>query len=89
MWSESQADKYTNGKIVFASGPNAGIAATIRHSTAASLLLSYPLPAPPNAGDEFTASFGCDKTMATCIARFNNIAHFLGFPYVPPPESAL
>jgi hypothetical protein len=32
---------------------------------------------------------GCDKTTATCAGRFNNLANFRGYPFVPPPELAM
>ncbi len=51
--------------------------------------LMYPLPFAPSAGDAFTVYAGCDHTQATCQGRFNNLANFRGFPYVPPPELAL
>jgi len=53
-----------------------------------SLSLMYPLPATPAAGDAFTVAFGCDHTRGTCQGRFNNLANFRGFPFVPPPQIA-
>ncbi|MBV8777226.1 MAG: phage BR0599 family protein, partial [Alphaproteobacteria bacterium] len=32
---------------------------------------------------------GCDHTVATCQSTFNNLSHFGGFPYIPPPELAV
>ena len=48
----------------------------------------YPLPFAPSPGDAFTVYAGCDHTQGTCQGRFNNLANFRGFPYVPPPELA-
>ena len=31
-------------------------------------------------GDTFTVTAGCDKSLDTCIAKFNNVANFRGFP---------
>jgi len=53
------------------------------------MLFNSPLPFAPNAGDAFTAYPGCDKTQNTCTAKFNNLANFEGFPYVPAPETAI
>ena len=50
--------------------------------------LMYPLPFAPATGDAFTVAFGCDHTQATCQGKFNNLANFRGFPYVPPPQLA-
>ena len=80
---------YTQGQISFTSGANAGIARTIKSYTNASgaIQLVLPLPASPAAGDAFTVAAGCDLTMATCQARFNNLIHFRGQPFTPPPET--
>ena len=48
----------------------------------------YPLPFAPMTGDAFTVYAGCDHTQGTCQNRFNNLANFRGFPYVPPPQMA-
>jgi uncharacterized phage protein (TIGR02218 family) len=40
----------------------------------------------PNAiaiGDDYTISAGCDKQLATCKTKFNNVVNFRGFPHVP------
>ena len=54
-----------------------------------SLTLLYPLQSVPAAGDSFTVYFGCDHTPGTCQSKFNNLANFRGFPYVPPPQMAI
>lgn len=81
--------RHAQGSIVFSSGVNANLRATVKMATAGvSLTLMYPLPSPPAAGDAFTAYAGCDHTLATCQARFSNAANFRGFPFVPPPQIA-
>ena len=80
---------HSQGSILFTSGVNANVRATTKGViVGTSLLLIYPLPSAPATGDAFTAYFGCDHTPATCSARFNNLANFRGFPYVPPPQIA-
>jgi uncharacterized phage protein (TIGR02218 family) len=80
---------HQQGAILFTSGANANVRATVKLAAAgASLTLMYPLPSPPTTGDAFTAYEGCDHTPATCKAQFNNLANFRGFPYVPPPQIA-
>lgn len=77
------------GSIVFSSGANANVRATVRSvSGGVSYSLMYPLPFAPATGDAFTVAFGCDHTQATCNSKFNNLANFRGFPYVPPPQLA-
>ncbi|WP_158812531.1 DUF2163 domain-containing protein [Methylocapsa sp. S129] len=80
---------HQQGAILFTSGANANVRATVKLAVAGvSLTLIYPLPSPPTTGDAFTVYQGCDHTPATCKARFNNLANFRGFPYVPPPQIA-
>lgn len=77
------------GSIVFSSGANANIRATVRSvNVGVSYSLMYPLPFAPSPGDAFTVAFGCDHTQATCQGKFNNLGNFRGFPYVPPPQLA-
>lgn len=38
--------------------------------------------APPIRG-YFVVSAGCDKNPETCEEKFDNLVHFLGFPYIP------
>jgi uncharacterized phage protein (TIGR02218 family) len=76
------------GTISFSSGANAGRAATVKAQVGGTLSFANPLPAAPAIGDTFTAYPGCDKSQATCTAKFANLANFRGFPYVPMPETA-
>lgn len=86
----AQSDKYfDNGQLIFTSGPNTGLVKAIRQYVAGVMSFNSPLPFAPNAGDAFTAYPGCDKTQATCTVKFNNLANFEGFPYVPAPETAI
>ena len=53
--------------------------------------LSLFLPAlyPIQVGDAFTIRPGCDKTFATCQAKFDNAINFRGFPHVPGNDQVL
>jgi uncharacterized phage protein (TIGR02218 family) len=88
LWSGAAA-AYVQGTIFFSSGANAGGSATVKSAAiGVSLTLGYPLAVTPAAGDAFTIYQGCDHTKATCQAKFNNLANFRGFPFVPPPTAA-
>jgi uncharacterized phage protein (TIGR02218 family) len=87
-WSGAAA-AYEQGTILFTSGVNAGVSANIKSAGAGALTLNYPLLNAPASGDSFTAYQGCDHTQATCQSKFNNLANFRGFPYVPPPTYAM
>jgi uncharacterized phage protein (TIGR02218 family) len=83
------AAPHAQGSIVFSSGADANVRATVKTVAVGSALnLIYPLPFAPAAGDVFTVYFGCDHTQNTCGARFSNLANFRGYPYVPPPQMA-
>jgi uncharacterized phage protein (TIGR02218 family) len=80
---------HAQGSIVFTSGANANLRATVKSvSPGYSLTLMYPLPETPASGDGFTVAFGCDHTRGTCQSKFANLANFRGFPFVPPPQIA-
>jgi uncharacterized phage protein (TIGR02218 family) len=83
------AKGHSQGSILFTSGANVDIRATIKSVTVGvSLSLLYQLPETPSAGDAFSATFGCDHTAGTCRSRFANQANFRAFPFVPPPQQA-
>jgi uncharacterized phage protein (TIGR02218 family) len=82
------AGYFSQGYLQFTSGANNGLIRGVKNYASGELDLIYPLPQAPAAGDTFTVYPGCDKTQATCQNKFNNVIHFRGFPYIPPPETA-
>jgi uncharacterized phage protein (TIGR02218 family) len=87
--SSVAAAGHAQGSMVWTSGANANVRSTVKNVVVGqSFNLMYPLPFAPSPGDAFTVAFGCDHTLHTCQATFNNLANFRGFPYVPPPELA-
>jgi uncharacterized phage protein (TIGR02218 family) len=88
-WSGANL-QFQQGSIIFTSGVNAGVTANVNSvSGGVSLTLGYPLQSPPASGDTFTVYYGCDHTPGTCSSKFNNLANFRGFPFVPPPQMAI
>lgn len=77
------------GVVTFTGGANAGISRTVKQHTSAQLKVLQPLPFAVQAGDPFAVYPGCDKTVATCTAKFNNLARFRGHPYIPVPETVV
>lgn len=78
------------GTVTFTSGALAGKSFTIReHDSGGVLKPVVPFPVAPSGGDGCTVYPGCDKQQSTCRTKFNNLAHFGGFPYVPVPETAV
>lgn len=85
-----QADGYFDqGVIAFTSGACNGARRTVKSYAGGSFSFVLPLPAVPSVADTFAAYPGCDRTQATCAAKFSNIAHFKGYPYIPAPETAI
>ena len=88
VWTGARAGD-AQGSLVFTSGANANVRVTVKAAAPGSgYFLMYPLPFAPAPGDTFNVAFGCDHTQSTCQAKFDNLANFRGFPYVPPPQLA-
>ena len=84
---------FTTGTMIFTSGANTGAATTIKQHTLANGVNTFTLMAPlnsvPMASDNFTVFPGCDKTMAICQAKFNNLNNFRGWPFIPVPTVSM
>ncbi|WP_320199270.1 DUF2163 domain-containing protein [Agrobacterium sp. rho-13.3] len=83
---------FRQGKIRFSGGANAGRSFDLDdHAVRDGMVnLSFwlPLEVPPQVGDAFTVTAGCDKTFATCKAKFANHLNFRGFPHMPGADFA-
>jgi len=88
IWSEltEPAGWFSLGSVRFTSGANIGLSRQVVSYGGGTFLLSAYLPTPVAGGDGFTAVPGCNKTTNQCLNKFNNLARFRGFPYVPQPE---
>jgi len=87
--SPSPATLFDQGTMVGITGRNTGLTRTIRQMISG---VAYQLQAwlyPVSVGDTFQFLPGCDHTTATCHTTFNNLVHYGGFPYIPPPETAV
>ena len=81
------ADGYfTLGRIRFTSGALAGQRRTVRVYASGTFTPIVPFSAAPAPGDAFTALPGCDRTRATCAARFSNTDNYGGQKHIPAPE---
>jgi hypothetical protein len=49
----------------------------------------WPWFYPVMPGDDFTLLPGCDHSLPTCENVFDNVIHYGGEPYIPPPENAV
>ena len=84
---------FTSGTLTWTSGANAGrVTEVLSHGLADAIATLTLLEAPVLAiaeGDGFIARAGCDKRIATCSAKFANVANFRGFPNIPGQDAVL
>ena len=88
-----EAGWFTAGTITWTSGANAGrVTEVLSHgltdAIATLTLLEAPVR-PITEGDSFLTRAGCDKRIATCSAKFANVANFRGFPNIPGQDAVL
>lgn len=79
---------FTSGMLTFTSGANNGIGMEVKEysyfpASGGSITLVLPMPFTVLAGDTYSLTKGCDKTIQTCFFRFDNIINFRGEPFVP------
>ncbi|HEY4124724.1 MAG TPA: DUF2163 domain-containing protein [Rhizomicrobium sp.] len=91
---ESFADGwFTNGKLTFTSGANAGRAMEVKRHGVSSLGVSIELWQAMSEtiaiSDAFAITAGCDKQFSTCKTKFGNAANFRGFPYMPGNDAVI
>lgn len=79
----SSGNAYGYGRLRWLSGANSGLESAILKSAGARLTLREPPTFAASTGDLVELSHGCDKSLATCIARFANAANFRGEPHLP------
>jgi uncharacterized phage protein (TIGR02218 family) len=78
---------FERGRLRVQSGTAAGLSAVIKldrlQNAGRVLDLSHRLSAPLQAGDLLRLEAGCDRTAASCKAKFGNFLNFRGFPHIP------
>ncbi|HEV2100673.1 MAG TPA: DUF2163 domain-containing protein, partial [Stellaceae bacterium] len=86
---------YDNGSIVGTSGLNTGFTRTIGQLSGGTIYYLKPWIFPVAAGDGFQLLPGCPHTLAYCTSPLQNqladgtAGKYGGFPYIPPPETAV
>jgi uncharacterized phage protein (TIGR02218 family) len=77
----------TGGRLTWTSGANKDLSVEIKVHRAVGGTDEFDLwqraPQPIQIGDGFRVAAGCDKTHATCRAKFDNVVNFRGFPHMP------
>ena len=79
----SAAGAYAFGRLRWIGGANSGLESSIADSEGDRLILREPPPFAVAAGDTVEIREGCDKSFATCRARFANAENFRGEPHLP------
>jgi uncharacterized phage protein (TIGR02218 family) len=73
---------FSRGMLTWDDGGAAEV--TAHHAGAlATIELSEPAAAPIPPGAGFVVTAGCDKRLATCRDRFDNVVNHRGFPHMP------
>lgn len=87
---------FAQGVIKCTSGANVGLSQTVLSHVGGMLTMMNPWLLPVAVGDTFSVIKGCDRSMAACSglkdcsgAAQNNLLHFMGTPFVPPPPAAI
>jgi uncharacterized phage protein (TIGR02218 family) len=81
--AEAGPSAYAFGRLRWIGGANGGLESPIVGSEGTELILQEPPPFPALEGDLVEIRAGCDKSFATCRARFANAANFRGEPHLP------
>lgn len=81
---------FDRGTLTFTSGENDGLSFEVKSHRiqGSTVVLTFWLTAifPIEDGDTFEVTAGCDKTFASCKAKFGNAVNFRGFPHMPGNE---
>ncbi|WP_432201699.1 DUF2163 domain-containing protein [Erythrobacter sp. W53] len=78
-----QLSNFVDGELRFIDGPQAGFLLGIIGTQNGMLTVDGPLDTELIAGAQVSLREGCDHTIATCTARFDNAANFQGEPFLP------
>ena len=81
--SEREANGWGGGRLRWIDGANSGCEQTIAASSGDTVTLATVPRFVVLPGDRVEVIEGCDKSIATCAARFDNAANFRGEPYLP------
>jgi uncharacterized phage protein (TIGR02218 family) len=78
---------FERGRLVVLSGDAVGLFGVIKvdriEGAVRIIELWEKLPFVLQPGDQIRLEAGCDRTLQTCQAKFNNLPNFRGFPHIP------
>lgn len=79
---------FTKGQLTWMSGDNQGSSVRVVAHSGNRLNLTEPPVFAAKPGDSFRVVAGCDKSFATCKAKFANGTNYRGFPHLPGNDAA-
>ena len=86
-------DFFGRGKVKWTSGENSGAIMEVKFHVNNGANVTFELwetmPFEIQIGDTFEVTAGCDKSIQTCVAKFNNVANFRGFPFIPGNDAVV
>lgn len=74
---------FTEGVLTWTSGKNTGFLMEVGSWDGTTIILFENMPFPIAVGDTFSIEPGCDHTITTCFAKFNNVVNFRGENAIP------
>jgi uncharacterized phage protein (TIGR02218 family) len=80
---EPVSNAYGGGLLRWIGGANSGLESAIAASSGTTVTLRGEPMRAAAADDLIELIEGCDKSLATCAARFGNVANFRGEPHLP------
>ncbi len=87
-----EAGWFSHGVLTWTGGTRAGRTDRVvdhrRDMRGIALMLRSGNGVAIGSGDSFSIKAGCDKTFATCKAKFSNALNFHGFPHLPGNDAA-
>jgi hypothetical protein len=84
-------DAFNYGVLLWLTGANAGYEMEVKEwvLTGHTMTLFEKMPFVVTIGDLFAVTMGCDRRLATCKARFDNIVNMRAEPYLPGTDEVL
>ena len=80
---EEAAGYFDHGVLTFTSGANEDLQMEVKSFSGGVMTLVMPMPYAIAIGDDYSITAGCDRSIETCIARYENAINFRGEPHLP------
>jgi uncharacterized phage protein (TIGR02218 family) len=77
------------GLLTMTSGANDGFSMEIKSYDVGVFVLQLPVPYAVTVGDTYSATPGCDKALATCRDKYDNVVRFRGEPWSAGTDALL